>query len=179
MEKPLFLKDPKGKQKPLWWLRREAGRWTKRQIREFENYLLDEKITDQGLWNLYLRHYKRYLREWTLPPEIYDVLANTKNDIRKWIDEAEGNCTDKYNFHMKYLASALRVLSLKEAQVIRGIYWDNYTERGLAKKLSMSGKSIGRHKKNALLKMKQFLSATKENYEITERFQEFMESLAS
>lgn len=176
MKKPSFLIDPKGNSKPFWWLRQEAGKWNKNQVQELENYLIKEQITDQALWNLYLKHYMRYLREWTLPFEVFDVLANTENDIRIWIDETEGSCSDKYNFYMNYLASAIRILSLKEAQVIKGIYWDNYTERGLSGKLSLSVNSIGRHKKNALLKMRRFLLAAKEEEEIKERYQEFLAS---
>ena len=158
------------KLKPTWKIRRESRRWTKEQFKKYEEFLLEEKITNQGLWGVYLRKCERYLRESSIELEKYDELASTDNDIRDWLSDVDESQTGKYAFFKPYLPSALRQLTLKQQKVIKGIFWDGETDYELGRIFSAKRSMVRSCKNKALLKMKNYLLEIQENHKLEEEF---------
>ena len=158
------------KLKPVWKIRRESRRWTTEQFKKYEEFLLEEKITNQKLWEVYLRKCERYLRESSIELEKYDDLACTDNEIKNWLPDIDEEYTGKYAFFKPYLPSALRQLTLREKKVIKGIYWDNKTNHQLGEKLSIRRNAVQDCKEKALSKMKNYLLEIEENHKMEEDF---------
>ena len=161
-EKPMPWFEKEGKLRPAFIIEASAKKWDSKTFWEYEKFLLETNITNQALWEIYLKRYQRYQREELIKPEVYDELACTNNDIKDWMGSKKGEYTDKLAFFKEYLPMAMDTLGKKEKAVIKGIFWQNKSERQLAKEFFLSRRSIADYKKRGMERIKKFLLAVYE-----------------
>ena len=150
--------DKKGGLKSSRQIGRISRKWDSEQWREYEQFLIQNHITRQSLWDVYLKRFERYQREETINPKRYDKLAATASTVNDFLGGKNDEVfAGKFHFFKPYIHLSMKTLSKREREVIRGIFMEEKTEVQLAKRFSISRSTVSHHKKTALSKMKQFL----------------------
>lgn len=106
-------------------IKRESRRWNLKSWKEYENYLLEEKITNQYLWEIYLKKLESPLREESIKYQEYDL---SKEEIK--YEERPS-----YWKYMSDLPMALGILSDRESQVIKCMFWYEKSKQCLGKEI--------------------------------------------
>lgn len=183
--KKSFTRPRKGESFSVAKLKKDSKEWDLKSWKDYGKFLLEEKITDQNLWEIYLRKLEVPLRESYINPKRYINLSMRPKDdlskeekeeqkeLKKFIkdgdvvleEELGGECErsrDKggrsyYSKYKKYIPMALRILTYRERKVIEGIFWDGKTERNLGRDFNLNKKTISVFKNRAFEKIKDYL----------------------
>ena len=148
--------DKKRRLKSPFKIQEISKKWSSEQWQEYEKFLVQNQITRQALWEIYLKKFEKYQREETIAPKKYDKLAE-KIPITNDLNERKSKGLSKrMTFFKPYVALSMKILSKREREIIKGIFWGNKSESQLAKKLSISRDSVSGYKKTALLKLRHF-----------------------
>ena len=62
--------DKNGKIKPTFIIKAGARKWDAETLSRYKDFLLDNQITVQALWEIYLQKFERYQREEYILPEV-------------------------------------------------------------------------------------------------------------
>ena len=136
-------------------VKKDSKEWTLLDWKNYEQFLSEDQIKDQNLWEIYLDKLETPLRETLINPKRYDHLANKlMTSSYKKKEEDTPSYLIKYG---KYLHGALKTLSYREREVIEGVFWDGKTERRLAREMGIDKTVVAIYKKRAMEKIKEYI----------------------
>ena len=153
--KRLFTRPSKGESLCSHEVRKNSKKWSLQDWKDYEQFLSEEQITDQALWEIYLKKLETPLRELLIEPEQYDFLSGKLK--AQFLPEDEKVRKGPYLKYKKHLYDAIKTLSDREWEVIEGIFWDQKTQRQLARKMNISKTVVAVYAERAMKKIKAYI----------------------
>ena len=141
-------------------IRQASKKWKEKDWKEYEEFLIREKILFQSYWEILLEHWDQYQRETQFESEFFDEFTSTDNQVADYFTEED---CEKYAQWKKYVKPSLKLLTLKEQDVVFGLFWGRKTESELAREMSISRSTVRDYKKSGIKKIKRFLDEVQKN----------------